>query len=277
MIPTADAVLVNIGFELANAPSSRPIAPAKKESKHAQLIIKRQHGRDTPRTEMQLRTGANPLPCSLVAGLFPTVERLGSEARFAGVLELDISGEAWQARVNDGSFTDIDFGRLTQGTGASVSGQGEVLFFEQAILTRQRLEYARGGGVMRHGQLSPQLFAALGEHLGVELRSTNPVSSYGFDQLKFAFEIGHSRLQLAGQMEDAQGPLAVRDESKWNESLPLERVVAALADCCSSGAASNELQPVSASWLSRQAIVWLPLGEKQLQTALRTLRLSQTR
>jgi hypothetical protein len=277
MIPTAAAVLVKIGFELDDPEAAQLAATDDNQAKHAQLIIKRHHGREMLRTEMQLRTGVHPLPCSLVTGVFPAVDRLGQDARFAGVFELDISGAAWQARVHNGSFSQVDFGKWTQGSGVSVSGQGEVFFLEQAILNRQRLEYARGGAMVRHGQVSPRLFFALGKHLGVSLRDTNPVSSYGFDQLSFAFEIGHSKLQLAGAMEDVHGGLAVRDQSKWNEPLSLECVVAALADCCSPASTPNELEMVSSSWLSKQAIVWLPLGEQQLQTALRAMRLSQTR
>lgn len=250
--------------------------------KLSELIVKRKHQTAGPTTQMQLRTGESQLACSLLLPLSPVVNRLGDQATFSGTIDLDIGRGAWRIRITNGLFGNVDMAQLTLDTEAAMSGQGWVQF-ENLIATHAGLEAARGAGIISTGKMTQALFHAFGKHLGVKLRETNQVSSYGFDDCKFSFELREPNLQLVCSMSDALGPLAERPEAHWPQSLPLENIIFALQSCTVASTTANQGsgQPsdqaasrLPATRLAKQALVWLPLGDEQSRAAQAQLRLS---
>lgn len=268
LLPTPQATLLNIQFQPAGPLTA---TPAKKPM---QLIVKRHHSADGLKTEMQLRTEAHDIPIGLLTGLAPWVERLGAEAKFSGTLDVDLRSDAWRVILAGGQFSKVDLAALTANADARLSGTGQVQF-EQLVVSQRGIELAYGRGEVRDGSMAAGLFHSLGKYLGVTARETNQVSAYGFEQLEFAVHIRQPSLHLWAQMSDAQGLLAARQQ--WEQAVPLEHLVVALANCTPTAATATqlgELASLPSTWLSKQALVWLPLGDPQWQAAQAQLRLS---
>lgn len=290
LLPASEATLLNVLFRpdgmLALAyNSSEGMTPVDsnatdrlaEQAKPVQWIVKRHHRAEGLKTEMQLRTGATAVPCSLLAGISPWVGRLGAQAMFTGTLDLELRSDTWRAMLTDGSLSDLEFGQLTAESEAALSGTGH-MSFNQLLVSQRGIELARGRGEIRAGKMAAGLFHALEKYLGVAVRGTNQVSAYGFDQFEFAIDIRQPSLHLWCQMSDAHGTLAARDKlEEWEKPLPLEYVVAALASCSAadnSSTVDSELANVPTTWLSKLALVWLPLGDPQWQAAQAQMRLS---
>ncbi|MCA9134827.1 MAG: hypothetical protein KDA45_16780, partial [Planctomycetales bacterium] len=227
LLPTREALLANVEFRLADS-ASLPSNGQAAGAQATQWIIKRHHGRDQAKTEMWLKTGDTPLPCGLVVGLVPRAELLGTAATFTGTLHLTAYDNTWWAQLTETTFAGVDMSQLTLASDVPLSGTGE-LYLKQAALGPQRLEYAHGHSVIRHGRMASQLFLALGRHLGIALRPTNAVSSYGFDSLQFGFDLRQAQLRLLADAQDVHGTLALRDRAE--EPIALQRLIAVLADC----------------------------------------------
>ncbi|MCA9182003.1 MAG: hypothetical protein KDA51_11140 [Planctomycetales bacterium] len=273
LLPAAEATLLSIQFR-PSAPdaSSNSKGTDREYAKPVQCIVKRHHRAEGLKTEMQLRTGSVAVPCGLLADLTPWGGRLGTSATFTGTLDLELRSDSWRAMLTDGRLSNIEFGALTADSEVALSGTGEVNF-EQLALSQQGIELASASGGIRNGKMAAGLFHALEKYLGVAVQGTNQVSLYGFDQLDFALHIRQPSLHFVCLMSDAQGLLAARGREQWNTPLPLENVVAALASCsapsassaANTGAEDTDAGKLPTTWLSKLALVWLPLGDPQWQ------------
>ena len=268
LLPTPQATLLKMQFRpdgsSAVASSAKPM----------QCTITRHHSADGLKTELELRTETHELPTGLLAGLSPWVDRLGPQAKFSGRLDVELSSDSWQVILAGGQFSKVDLGTLTANADARLSGTGQVQF-EQLFVSQRGIELAYGRGEVSDGNMAAGLFHSIGKYLGVTARETNRVSAYGFEKLEFAVHIRQPSLHLWVQMSDAQGLLAARQQ--WEQALPLEHIVAALANCTPTAASATqpeELANLPTTWLSKQALVWLPLGDPQWQAAQAQLRLS---
>ncbi|MEZ6075691.1 MAG: hypothetical protein R3C56_08440 [Pirellulaceae bacterium] len=272
LLPAAEATLLNIQFRPSVPDASSDANGTDREyAKPVQWIVKRHHRAEGLKTEMQLRTGSVAVPCGLLADLTPWGGRLGTSATFTGTLDLELRSDSWRAMLTDGRLSNIEFGALTADSEATLSGIGEV-FFEQLVLSQQGIELARASGEIRDGKMAASLFHALGKYLGVApVQGTNRVSVYGFDQLMFAADVRQPSLHWKCQMFDAHGLLASREQG--DIPLPLENVVAALASCstpsasiaANTGSEDTDAGKLPTTWLSKLALVWLPLGDPQWQ------------
>ncbi len=275
LLPGLDATLMSIQFHHGMDQSQSPKSDNAPPPKLSQLIIKRHHRHEGLKTEMQLRTGASELACSLLAPLSPLVSRLGKEATFSGTIDFDRSGDEWRMRMTNGRLSHIELSRLTADSEAAISGQGDVLF-QKLVVAQSGIEAVRGSGEILSGKMTQGFFHACGEHLKVALRETNQVSSYGFDRCEFAIDLHEPSLHFVCAMSDALGLLAERGAERWEEPLPLVNIIAALQ---SSAPSSGSPSGLPATWLAKQALLWLPLGDEQSRAAQAHLRLSsnQTR
>jgi hypothetical protein len=264
LIPSSKALLVAMGFQWSDGRPQTSTSLSATNEPQSQLIIKRYHDVELPKTELQLRTGATPLPCMLAKGLIPHIERMGSEARFDGVLNLETRGEHWSGRITNGCFSSVDLGQLTWNSGTSITGTGRMTV-EHAAFHDRGLELARGRIEVENGQIPSPLLVAACKHLEIGLRSMNTVSHYAFDRLGFFVDLRYSSINLAGGVEDAHGPLAARLESQWPQTLPLDRVIAVLDEGSpeQTAPAGNAANTIPESWLAKHAMLWLPLGPDQ--------------
>ncbi len=294
ILPTADATLLSFQFQpQPGAVASSTVSPQATQSsgqpkgpQPAQWIVKRHHQQSGLKTEMQLRSGTAPLPCGLLAQAIPWLDKLGVQATFAGNLDIELRDSTWRAMVTAGHLAGVELAELTGDSEAAISGRGEVQL-EQFIISQTGIEWIRGRALIESGQMTAGLFHALGKYLDVSLREMNEVQAYGFDRCEFEFDIRQPNLYLCCQMDDAHGPLAARSMPQWEQPLPLENIVAALASCSSNpllraneNTTDNQLRtgPAPAqlptTWLSKQALVWLPMGDPKWQAAQAELRLS---
>ncbi len=298
ILPTAEATLLSLQFHpqsvarpssIANAAvsaSATQISSQEKGPQPAQWIVKRLHKQSGLKTEMQLRSGAAAIPCGLLAQSIPWLDKLGSQATFAGNMDIELHDSDWCVKIAAGRLAGVELSELTGQSDAAISGRGE-LQLEQFAISQAGIEWIRGRALIESGQMTAGLFHALGKYLGVSLREMNEVQAYGFDRCEFAFDIRQPNLYLCCQLDDAHGPLAARSMPQWEQPLPIENIVAALASCSSGplpraneNATDHQLLTGSApaqlptTWLSKQALVWLPLGDPKWQAAQAELRLS---
>lgn len=285
LLPGVDSSVLSIQFrpkpDHSTEVSTTNSIPENEKPKLSELIVKRNHKTTGLTTQLQLRTGESQFACSLLFPLSPVVDRLGNGATFSGTIDIDVSRDAWRFEITDGLFQSVDMARLTADTEAVMSGQGTVQFVH-LIATNTGLEAARGAGEILTGKMTQGFFQALGKHLGVRLRETNQVSSHGFDNCKFAFDVREPNLYLICSMSDAlsgsQGPLAERPDSLAQQALPLENIIFALQSCnvtsAPAGQAIGQSSSLPATRLAKQALVWLPLGDEQSRAAQAELRFS---
>lgn len=260
MLPSENALLLEIDFVLNHALASQP-------STASQLIIRRDHRENQLLTDIQLRSTV-PLPCALVAGLVPQVQRLGQYATFSGVLDFHLRNASWEASLTNSSFQQIDFGQLSQDTGAGISAMGRI-DLKQAIVADHYVKYADGSVRLGPGRIDSALLRAMGEHMGVELRLTNSVSVHAFDAAGWYVRIHPQGMQLAGGLgpagdalfTDGLGGLAKRSPVKWEESIAFEQVVSTL------NAANSSAGTTSFSLAARSALQWLPSESSVQRTA----------
>lgn len=263
MTPKRDALRVGIGFRVVQPGASPANSTTRRDRDNAgvacALTIERYHNRNNLRTIISLKTGDGALPCSLVQGLVPQIQRLGNDAQFAGDLRLDQGGQDWWSlSLTKASFTGVDLGQLTAATEVPISGRGQI-YFEKLDVGPQQIDIARGGLTIEAGQMPSRMLAAIAAHMDVSLRETNTVTHYGFDSLRVGFHVEPSQLRLVGGMTDRHGVLAARDESRWHQALPLQRVLDVLASC--SGARTVDAVR-AAGGLGKQALLWLPFDDQ---------------
>ncbi len=260
MLPSENALLLEIDFVLDNPLASQP-------GTASQLIIRRDHRENQLLTDIQLRSTV-PLPCELIAGLVPQVQRLGQYATFSGVLDFHLRDASWEATLTNSSFQQIDFGQLSQDTGAGISAMGRI-DLEQAIITHRHVKFVKGSVRLGPGRIDSTLLRAMGEHMDIELRLTNPVSVHAFDAAGWHVRIHPEGVQIAGGLGpegdalfiDRLGGLAKRSPMKWEESIAFEQVVSTL------NAANYTAGAPSLSLAARSALQWLPSDSTVQRTA----------
>jgi hypothetical protein len=274
LLPGAEATVLSIQFRHTPVDSTGTEPSSETSPKLSQFIVKRHHRPEQLRTELQLRTGSSQLACAHFAALHPILGRLGNKAHFAGTIDWNLQREKWQLRVTQGRFTGVDMAQLTADTEASISGEADVLL-EQFSLGQVGIEAVRGRGEILAGKMTQGFFHSFGKHLGVALRDTNQVSAYGFDRCEFALDLREPNLHWYLAMNDALGPLAARGAELWQQPVPLVNVVAAIQSCTEvAPVAGSQRSELPVTWLAKQALLWLPLGDEQSQLAEAHLRLS---
>ncbi len=260
MLPSDEALLLEIGFQLADKDTQTEPAPS-------QLIIRRDHREHQLMTDIQLRANS-PLSCALIYGLIPKVQQLGRNATFNGVLDFHMRDTSWEAAMTDVSFQRVDFGKISENSGAGISGEGRI-DLKQAVVTDHQVKYANGSIRLGAGRISSSLLLAIGVHMDVEVRETNPVSVHAFDEAGVHLCIQPEGVQIAGGLgpefdllfTDSLGGLARRSAAKWHEPIALANIIETLN-------ASNFLDGSrSLSVAARSAMRWLPTEEVIQRTA----------
>ena len=287
LLPGSQSTALTVKFQAADHPGpAHPQAASLEQASGSQenaaavagaddlgrLLVKRYHLADGLKTELQLQTGSNGLAAWLLSPLSPVFAGLGESATLAGGLSMQASGRQWQLAMTQVRLLDLDLQRLTGDSVLAVSGNGSVLL-EELLVGDGGLEAVRGRGEFRDGKMTPEVFYACGRYLGVIPRETNRVSFYWFDRCDVAFDLRQPNLHLFCALQDALGVLAARGQEQWQEPLPLENVVAALQSCAAAPR-SAEGSGLAASWLAKQALLWLPLGEEQVEAMQAKFRLS---
>ena len=250
---------------------------AAPESKPSMLRIVRQHGDRHLSTVMELDSGLNALPLSMISPVLPIVRELGPNAVFQGRVAVHQRNKAWQLNVTQSWFAGVDFGQLTSRIDSRITGDGW-LWCENLKVTDRGLLNVSGGVMVKHGRIDESLLNASQQLLGVHLPrqvQMADVRLHSFEQLRAMFEISPGVFKLAGDVEqplersgarrmepgtliaDAAGELAIRSSY---EPIPIENLVAALGfGQTVSAAAVNDSGDFEKTWFAQRAAWWLPL------------------
>lgn len=147
-------------------------------------------------------TGSDFLPCAMAAGLWPSVESLGSASEFHGRISGFIDENSWRMRVT-GELKRIDLDRLVSARFPhQLSGQGQ-LTLDHVSVENGRLASAAGVISAGPGRISPTLVAAAQQHLQFGAGQDLPeqqASDLGYTKLKAAFAINSQGLMIRGEL-----------------------------------------------------------------------------
>jgi len=282
----AERTIVGAEFRMpATEPNSKPV----------QLRIVRQHSDRHLSTILDLESGPTGLPCSLVAPVFPFVQRLGDRAIFLGKLSLYQRNNAWQANVTKSWLAGVDFSRITSRIESYVT-EKNLIWFDNLKVTDRGLQNAAGGIKVNHGRIDCDLLIAGQQALGVSLPRVTQMAgrAQSFEQFLALFEVSPGTFKLSGCLEetlpdtfgnsrplapgtliaDAAGEIAVR--SDFDEPMPMQSLISALGygqGVVTASATSAD----SADWFAQRAVWWLPLEKPQSLTQSNATNNSQSR
>lgn len=185
-----------------------------------------------------------------------------NNAQFRGTIGSHTEGNRSNYYVRDASISNIDLGTLFPSNESAISGIATIDRLN-AKFDKTQLECAQGELSSGPGRVDRHFLAILSHYLHFSMPEQNAVRNVGFDRMAVRFSIWPQWLQLEGIgskpgiiMEDAQGPLAWRTESR----VPILSLVHALA--ARPDSATLRITP-----LVRTALVWLPLEEGQRKEA----------
>ena len=186
---------MTVNFQLAGqSPAAEP----------SQLMLTRNLQHSPPVTRWELQTGADPLPCSLLGGLFPPVEYFGSDISFQGAAwciytEQGLSGEV------TGTLEHVELDRLvTEHFPHQLSGLAK-LHLAPARIEEGRLTALRGTRQGADGRISSSLLVAAQAHLALTAdpaaSASPPGHSTAFRHLSIGFQLDENGLSLTGSAD----------------------------------------------------------------------------
>lgn len=255
--------------------------------KPAVVTVSRQVERGSPQTSVRIDSGTASLPCSLAFGVVPSLRRLGDEARFHGSARVLRMHSGWMLHLNpppEGdvqtapiqqpnatmtALSNVDFGRLTDGTEARIRGIG-TLAFSEALIADIGIEKASGTVYIgsEHNAISAAFLKHACNSLGLNFKanyinSLTTGTEQPFSQLILKFRMASGRLQLQGDypsgivlVDPHNGTLVACRQLNWEQGIPIQSVVQTLELAASETPQSSpELQERR---MSRLARTWLP-------------------
>lgn len=223
------------------------------QAEPARLSIARQRQASPPATVVHVVSGVAPLPCALLAGVFPQARAFGEASTFAGEIRATTSAAGWSASIR-GAFDGVDLDRFFRGRfGHHLAGGGR-LQLDKALVHDGRLESARGMLTAGPGQISRTLLAAAQAHLGMSAprSATEGSGVVAYRQLCVQFALDAEGLWLSGGADnpsavvvDTQGKLIARQDV-FGPQPPLNLLRALVPDSEYQVPAAKETD-----WLSR--------------------------
>lgn len=244
--PQSEALQLDIRFH-----STASIATEQTQSK---LAIRRNHQASRLGTTIELNA-MSPLPCPLLSGLVPALDRLGSNATFVGSVQLELLASTWSAAVSKAEFQQVDFAQLTRDTSTAMTGIGTIQV-ERAQLVQDRMRSMLVTANVGPGRINNTFLQAIERHLEFDAReaTSGSVALQTFDQAALSLYLDHEGLVIVGQIQDQLGSLATRTTDKWKRenTLELQRII-------------DVLNPSTAA--ARNAFAWLPMDEPVERTA----------
>ena len=246
-----EGTLAEIGFRLAGC----------EQADGVKLRIGRNRQTQPATTGFALQTGPTPLPCSLLAAVFPMLEPMGP-SRFHGDLWASQTPEGWDGGLR-GSFSDVDLERLLDGRlPQKIIGTVQVVV-DEGRFRHGRLEQLVGSMTGGQGKVSRSLLDAAVKQLrlvrGPEISGAPPLLPY--EQLRFRFALDSRGLMLRGECQeedsgvifvDRYGPLL--GQTDWQT-----QPVVALVRTLMPGVDSQSIVTQETDWLLRY--LPLPAGE----------------
>ncbi|HEV3136462.1 MAG TPA: hypothetical protein VGZ26_01135 [Pirellulales bacterium] len=185
----------------------RPAIAGEKPATTADFRLSRNHDEKRPTGACRFSTGG-PLPCNLVAGVWPISRHLGKASTFQGQIAANLRGEAWEAELS-GSLNEIDLNTLMGQFRHKLTGTARAQL-DRVVIQQGRIEAADGKLEAGPGTVSGSLIYAALTHLGFQaapevLANRDPLFNY--EQLSMAFEIGPQGLAVHGTLPQSPGAI----------------------------------------------------------------------
>jgi hypothetical protein len=218
-LPDGDQSFTDLHAQLQNEKSEgqlnctfRPAVAGHKPAAAAELRITRNRDAKAPKSVCHLLTGG-PLPCNLVASVWPVAGNLGKASTFYGRILATGRSDDWESELT-GNLGSIDLATLMQDFPDKLTGPGQVQL-ERVLVKNGRIEAAAGNLEAGPGTVSGSLIHAGQTHLGLTVaadvfagRESN-AAYINYQQLSLGFEIGEKGLALHGTWPRRPGAIMV--------------------------------------------------------------------
>ena len=213
VVPDKQTVRTVVDFRVAGIDM---VAPARIE-------IVRNRRAWPPTTGWEIATGPVPLPCSLLANYFGSLERLGPDCRFAGRAWAEQSSDGWDGGLT-GQFHAVALEHVIAPFPHKLSGTAE-LVLDHVGFRGGRLYEAAGAVDCLGGVVSRPLLSRFADAYRCEKSSRLKQAEAAlieYDRLAARFELGEEGLQVHGLcnddtpgvlIADRHGPLVIEAES----------------------------------------------------------------
>ncbi len=238
-----------------------------------ELSVVQRRARGASSRRVSLVSGAAPLPCTLVASIWPEAERLGA-AGFVGQVSIDEAASSTKVEAS-GRLIGVDLEPLMRHFAPHrLSGVANVNI-DQAAVIDGRLVAAAGNLAAGPGTISPSLIEAAEEALGMKPASEAVGDAKGpiaYDRLSLAFVLEGTTVAVGGMAGRGHGAVLVQgghvllreSDSPKRDVLSLVRLLAPPA--------THRQMPVArqTDWLAR--VLPLPPGPTSLSQPSQTRR-----
>ncbi len=195
--------------------------PGGESAAPLRLRVARDRRTQPPLTRFNLNTGPSAMPCWLLATGLPSLEGLGAESRFSGLLWAALPPQGWEGGLK-GRFSRLDLDRLVSDRFPhKLSGLAEVTI-RQAEFHQGRLAKLDGSINAGPGVVSRSLVDDSAQFLRC-VAATDPgmvVPELPYQLLAASFLLDHRGLQLHGLCEPEGSKVILTGPYRWIVSEP---------------------------------------------------------
>jgi hypothetical protein len=244
LLPQTDLITATLRYRHAEDPPLEAI----------RLQATRYHHSKDRHTELQLDTGRLAFPCSLLAGRFPHLGRMGPAAQFTGGVDLRMADSGqWSARIR-GSVQQMDWHDVTEPFPFRLTGLGRIEDMD-VVLNDGKIQVARGKLSGRNGLVhrkwlmhSRKLFGVPAPSSLSEMRE----SMVHYHAIDASFELSPSGLIVRGNLPTGSPP--VQTANYIDGQAPNQLPPAIMRDADAQPMLPTPMQPLSiphvVQWLS---------------------------
>ena len=169
------------------------------------ISVIRDRSGEAPSTAWTLRTGDTALPCSVLAEYLPLMQRLGSDAMFAGLLRWTLDRENWSVDLGGSQFTQVDLSQLTERLPHRLTGKADVQL-ERCRIQQGRASDISGQLRATSGHLGASLLGRARDHLGFDLFvDPSALRDVWYDLMAVRFDLQGQSLKLDGICRTERG------------------------------------------------------------------------
>lgn len=213
-------------------------------------------------TTIKLDTGDSDLQCELLASHIAGLERLGSRARFTGMLQWEVS-DYWNWSVrSEGELSDVDFQTLTAGMPYVLTGNARFQVADLNIINGRLNRFNGNISADAGGTISTDLIHRLANHFLLHDRwpMEMNLAAYTYSHFDWKVVVDARGIGLGGTIQvpssDEKCGLGIDNQialsSEILQRLPVQRV-AWLVESMDAGAVSNSFSQQLAALLPSEA------------------------
>jgi hypothetical protein len=165
------------------------------------IAVRRDRSGANPTTQWTLDTHDTPLPCSALAEYLPTLENLGTEAMFYGVMRWQLSGQDWWVDLSGSRFEEVSLSRVFERHEHRLTGTANIRLTRCRIEPSNRRSVIAGSIVARNGVIGQMLLSSARRFLNFTVREdvlADANRDPNYDLLALEFDLNSTQLELTG-------------------------------------------------------------------------------